>query len=304
MDRHVFSRDYAGAFRNVMSSVLNPGRTFRFYGVDRAIRNEWLPLTLRNNDGGGAWIANYAFHTFGDGFDSVLLEEWYAAHGVPHPRAAAIASEMTEFLLNEVVENSGTRVPNEDATTDLLIFDPMGLVLWRFKFMQDFFSGPLELTNWAGQPSIDLDNNTLQNASHQLVIRWSIPGTRNWRGLYAIGLSNLLGLSYGRRGGGAWSAAIGPYVKDNPVVDSLRDVRSATFGLNAGVFYDRDGSLLMSALYQRTSDLVRLNVNLYPGTLRVGGIRPGLWLQTVPRGGVRIGVASRWGFGLASGRDR
>jgi hypothetical protein len=111
-------------------------------------------------------------------------------------------------------------------------------------------------------------------------------------------------VSYGRKGGDALSIAVGPYVVDNPVVDTLNNAKSATFRMNGGVFYDRDGSLLVSAIYSARSDVSRLNVNVYPGMLRIGGFSPGVWLHTVPGGGIRVGVASRLGVGLGVGRDR
>jgi hypothetical protein len=303
-DRKVFSRDYAGSFHNVMESVLHADRTYREYGVGKAVRNEWLPLTARDDYGGGAWIANYQYHALGSGMVSVRMEEWFAQHGSSHPRAAAITAMMAAHLLNEVVENRGSTRPNEDATTDLLIFDPLGILVWRIDAVQRFFSGPLEFTNWPGQPSIDVNSGTLQNASQQFMLRGRIPGTQRWRLMYDIGLSHLLGVSYVRPNGGAWSAAIGPYVVTNPIVDTLRGARTATFRMNGGLFYDREGSLLFSALYAWHSEVAKLNVNVFPGVLRIGRLSPGVWLQTPERGGVRIGVVSRLGLGLGVGPER
>ncbi len=122
--------------------------------------------------------------------------------------------------------------------------------------------------------------------------------------MYELGMSNLLGVSYVRPNGAGWSAAVGPYVVDNPVVDSISGAKSATFRMNGGVFYDRNGSLMFSALYSARSDIARLNVNLYPGLVRVGAWKPGLWFQVPPRGGVRFGIVSRIGVGFGYGPDR
>jgi hypothetical protein len=303
-DPHVFTRDYAGAFRNVMTSVLQPDRTYRHYGVSRALRNEWFPLTGQDNKGGGSWIPNYEYHLFGSGMVSVRMEEWYAQHGASHPTLAAIGTVMVAHLLNEVIENDTFRGLNQDAATDLLIFDPLGILVWRSEAVQRFFSEKIQMTNWPGQPSVDINSRTLQNLGQQYMLRGRVPGTKQWRVLYIFGLGGVLGFSYGDPRTGAWSAAIGPYAENNPIVDSLTLTRTATLRANAGIYYDREGSLLFSANYSPKGDRARLNVNVYPGVLRFGNVRPGFWLQTVPGGRIRVGLASRWGIGLGLGPER
>lgn len=304
MDRHVFDRGYAGAFRNVMRSVLQADRTYRHYGVARAARNEWFPLTGKDDVGGGAWVPNYEFHLFGSGMVSVRLEEWYAQHGASHPTLDAIATMAVAHVLNEVVENDTWRGLNQDAVTDLLIFDPLGMLIWRIDAVQRFFSGPIQMTNWPWQPSLEVNTRTLQNSGQQYMMRGRLPGTQQWRVIYVFGMGGVLGLSHGDPRTGAWSAAVGPYTETIPIVDSLRNARTVTLRMAAGIYYDRDGSLLFSTHYSPRGEHARLTVNLYPGVLRFGKARPGLWLQTVPGGGVRLGLASRWGVGLGAGPER
>jgi hypothetical protein len=304
MDRHVFERDYAGAFHNVMRSVLQPGRTIRHYGVARAVKNEWFPLTGKDDNGGGSWIPNYEFHFFGSGMVSVRLEEWFAQHGAKHPTRDAIATMGFAHLLNEVVENDTWRGLNQDAVTDLLLFDPVGMLFWRIDAVQKFFSGPLQMTNWPWQPSIELTNGTLQNSGQQYMVRGRLPGTKDWRVIYLFGLGGALGLSYGDPQKGAWSGAIGPYTETISIVDSVRNARTVTLRMNAGIYYDREGSLLFSANYAPRSEQAHFSLNLYPGVLRVGTFRPGFWLQSVPGNRIRLGIATRWGVGLGVGPNQ
>jgi hypothetical protein len=303
-NRHVLSRNYGGAFGNVWRSLSHVDATYRAYGWRNAVRNELAPFSHRDGRGGGAWVANYEMHLLGSGMVSVRMEEWFAAHGATHPTALAVATLSAAHLLNEVVENGPTRTLNEDATTDLLIFDPLGLALWRVDAVQRLFSGPLELTNWPGQPSLDLPSKTLQNAGQQFVIRVPLPRTTHWKLLYDFGMTSLGGVSYSQPSGSAWSVALGADVIANPVVDSTTGAKTALFKFKGGVFYDRNGSLLFSLLASSRKDVGGVTANIYPGGMRIGSWHPGLWVQLPGSGGVRIGIASRWGIGLGTGPER
>lgn len=297
-DRHVFSRDYATGVRNVARSLWHFDRTYRFYGVANAARNEWLPVTTPRSAGGGAWVPNYEYHLLGAGMISVRMEEWFEQHDMPHPALLSAATLMASHVLNEVVENGAQRSLNEDAVTDLMIFDPAGLLLWRLDAVQRFFSGPVQMTNWPGQPSIDVVHHTLENAGQQYILRAPIPFVRDWSVFYDFGMSTLLGLS--RRGaqGSAWSGGLGLDAVDNPVVDDRTGAKTATLAFKGGLFYDRDGSLLFSILAGSRRGVARLTINFYPGMLNVAGTHPGFWFQIPDHGAARFGIATRLGIGL------
>jgi hypothetical protein len=303
-DRHVFRLPYAVAARNVWQSVVHADRTFRWYGYSRALQNEWLPITAPDNTGGGAWVPNYEYHLIGSGMVSIRMSEWFAQHGVTHPGLAAAATIMSAHYLNEIVENGSSTSPNEDATTDLLIFDIGGLALWQVDAVQRLFSGALQFTNWPGQPSIDIASGTIQNVGQQFVLRAPLPYTSHWKVMYDFGMSTLLGLSRTVGNGDAVSIGVGTDAVANPIVDARTGARGATLQFKGGVFYDRNGSLLGSIQFGSRLNDAAVNVNLYPGVLHIGGVSPGVWLQMPRTGGVRLGVASRWGFGLGHGPER
>lgn len=303
-DRHIFRRSYAFAAKNVWRSIIHADATFRFYGYDNALHNEWLPLTSSNDHGGGAWVPNYEYHLFGSGMISVRMEEWYRAHDVPHPFVASFATLMAAHYLNEIIENGATSTLNEDATTDLLIFDLGGIALWRWGAMQRLFSGPLELTNWAAQPSLDVPSQTLENAGQQFLLRARVPGTTNWRVLYYFGMTSLVGASRLLPNGDALSFAGGLDAVDNPVVDQRTGAKTATLKPKGAVFYDRNGSLLWSLQVGSRGSVAVVNANVYPGLLRIGSFNPGLWVQNPRGGGLRFGIVSRFGVGLGHGPER
>ncbi len=297
-DRRIAKRVTGIGVHNVVQSVLHADRTYRLYGYGRAVRNEWFPLSAVNKNGGGAWLPNYELHLMGSGMASVRMEEWYAQHGVSHPTAAAVTTMMTAHFLNEVVENAESRTPNEDAVTDLLIFDPLGILLWRSDAVQRFFSGPLEMLDWGGQPTYEYNTATVQDASQEFLVRWRLPGTERWRIGYMVGMSVMPFVAFGRPQTGVWTLGGGARVLSNPVVDSVTGAKTAKVGAKLSAFYDREGSLLFSAEFDPRGDRDKWTVNAYPGVLRIGAIRPGLWIQSVRHSGVRFGLVSGWGIGI------
>jgi hypothetical protein len=303
-DRRIFKRNYTVGAKNVWQSVVHAPATFRSYGLGRVVTNEWLPLSTTNNSGGGAWVPNYLYHLFGSGMVSVRMEEWYAQHGASHPTALSIGTLMTAHVANEIVENGMSRTPSADAATDLLLFDVAGIVLWRMDAVQRLFSGPLQLTNWPGQPSIDVASGTIENVGQQFVLRARVPGTEHWKVLYDFGMSTLAGLTYEKSNGDGVSVAAGVDAIANPVVDPRTGAKGATLRFKGAVFYDRQGSLLASLQVGSRRDNAVVNANVYPGV--VGGWKraPGLWLQVPRGGGLRFGLATRWGFGIGHGPVR
>jgi hypothetical protein len=303
-DRHVFRRDYAAGARNVMESVVHPVRTYADYGWRRAVRNEWLPLTPDDGKGGGAWVPNYLYHFFGGGMVGIRMSEWYAVHGVSHPELASATTFMGMQFLNEVVENAARRGSNEDATTDLLIFDPAALLVWRWGAMQRLFSGPLELTNWPAQPSIDVPSGTLENVGQEYVLRAPIPKLGAWHVFAYFNMTSLVGLSHPLPNGASLSVGGGVDAIDNPVVDPRTGAKGATLRPKAGIFYDREGSLLWSLQVGSRRDIAVVNANIYPGLVHVGGYSPGLFVQVPRHAGVRVGLVSPIGIGIGHGPER
>jgi hypothetical protein len=200
-----------------------------------------------------------------------------------------------------MIENGDSRLPNEDAVTDLYVFDLGGILLFSSDRVRRAFSETLELTNWPGQPSFDFARRTLENAGQQYVLRVPLPRTGRARLFYAFGVSTLGGVSIGRRGGTSVSLAAGADAVDNPVVDPATGRRTVLLRPNAGVFVDRGGSLLVSLVRTGQSDAL-LAANVYPGVLRLRGVSPGLWAQALRGGGVRVGLAAPLGFGVAVAR--
>jgi hypothetical protein len=137
------------------------------------------------------------------------------------------------------------------------------------------------------------------------VLRARLPRTDSWRLLYVFGMTGTFGLSRSLGGGRAFSMGTGFDAVENPIVDQRTGAKSATLRPKVGMYYDRDGSLLWSlAIGSPRSAVSWLTMSAYPGVLHVGRWSPGVWLQLPKGGGVRLGLASTLGVGIASGSAR
>jgi hypothetical protein len=301
-DRHVFRRQYGIGASNILNSLLHADRTYRFYGYERALRNEILPLSSSNNGtGGGGWETKYSLHTLGSGMVSARLVEWGQQHGVDHPVLLSAITMAASHFMNEILENGPTRLPNEDATTDFLIFNPGGFLLFQNERVQRVFADHVEFTNWPRQPTYIFASQTLENTGQEFVMRGGLPKTTSWRWLCTFGLSTLFGVSYSEGNGYSMSAAAGEDAIATPVSDARTAARTATLRPKESVFLDREGSLLASVDVGGTPHEVLASANVYPGALAQMPWLPGAWIEYLRAGGVRIGIVSRLGVGIGLG---
>lgn len=294
-DRRVLQLPYGVTAGNIASSVRHAPEVIRAYGVSRFVRHELLPLSTKAG-GGGGWVPNYQFHVLGSGMVTARMREWFIAHNVPHPALAAAGVMMASHVLNEMTERAGPR--SADAVADLLIFDPLGIALSHNATLQRLFSERFTLTNWPLQPVVSVPDLTLENTGQQYVLRAPLPGTSQWRGLYMFGVSTLFGVSRQLRDGYAVSMGLGADAVRITVLDSLTDRRTVDLRPNAGLFFDREGSLLASLLIRLEHESLA-TLNIYPG-LRVGNrtLPMGLFVGVRREGGVRVGLAGPFGFGI------
>ena len=299
-DRRILRLPYAITARNVRSSVFHARDAFDNYGWSRLARNELFPLTTKGS-GGGQWVPNYQFHLLGSGMVSARMTEWFEQHHVAHPVAWSALTMTVSHVLNEMTERPGPR--SVDAATDLLLFDPAGFLLFRSDRVQRLFSSTLELTNWPLQPSFTLPSQTLENGGQQFVLRFKVPRTTQWKGLYMFGVSTLFGVSRDVGQGRSFSVAVGADAVQTPVVDSATDTRTVILKPSAGLFLDRNGSLLISVLARVDYETVA-SINIYPGALAGRRLPFGVWASAMRRGGFRVGIASTLGVGVAHGTVR
>ena len=285
---------YGREIRNLAHSLSHIEQSYRQYGWSRAFHNEIFPLTGRE---GGQWVPNYQDHLFGSGMVSVRMTEWFTQHGYSHPELLSYTTMLASHVLNEIIEEPEPF--SVDALTDLLIFDQAGFFLWRNDWIQRWFSGRVTLTNWAGQPVVTFPNNGIENTSQSFVLQAPLPYTKKWRAFYFWGVTHIIGVSRDIGNGQSISGGIGEGATQLLKTDTLTDTRTVTLAPKAGIFYDRNGSLMASFILEASHGTFG-TLNIYPGLIHLGPNSPGLWLS-VRSSGTRFGLTMPFGLGVGYG---
>jgi hypothetical protein len=292
--RPIFKLAYGPGFHSLWYSVLHYDAVVRHFGVSNWLRDEVFPLSGKGS-GGGQWYPNYHLHLLGGGATYAEMVEWFEQHGASHPELLSGFTMYGWHVLTETVEHLGYCCENEDSLTDLTIFDLGSIILFNQDWAKRQFGRALEFKTWQGQPA--MIGQSLENAYMMAMIRTQLPGTTNWRAINTFGNAFLFGPSR-RVGADVWvSATAGFDPVDNPVIDAATNKKTATLKPNAGVFLDRQGSLLVSFITKGGSTNGP-TLNIYPGVVGWHGVSPGLWVQQVRGGGMRYGIVSPWGLGL------
>ena len=296
-DLRLRQQPFQPSLRNLGQTMQHIGPTLNEYGWRRLVRNELLPLTAKE---GGQWVPNWLDHLMGSGMVSARLAEWYRQHQVPHPAVMSYLTMTVSHVLNEVVERPGPR--SADPVVDLLLFNNLGFVLFRNQHVQRWLSGPVQFTSWGRQPTLSRDG-ALENAGQSFVLRTRLPGTQRWQFFYLYGNTHLVGASRRLGGSGlALSAGAGWGSEVLIVTDAATDTRTVTLGPKAGMFLDRNASLLASIVWDRTRRSL-LTLNVYPAWSAAHAWQPGVWVGVPERGGHwQLGVVSRLGVGVGLGR--
>ena len=286
-ERKIFTYPYAEWAENVWRTIRSPLRSIGDFGWWRFLSTEVLPLTIKEK--GNQWVPNYFLHVIGGGMHFRATEEWYRYHGFKSPRLWSIGTMVIYHALSEIVENRGNEELSVDHLADLFIFDPAGMLLFSNDKVCRFFSEKLSLAEWSMQPVINIRNGNLENMGQFYVAKYPLTKERNWHLMAHFGLHGMFGLTHRWTDGQALSVAGGLLVEDliRVAEEDTGRVLTAVLTWRAGLFYDRNNSLLAS-LMASTAPEYRLRLNVYPGILRIGPLSPG----------ILVSRSREWVFGI------
>jgi hypothetical protein len=299
--RKIFDIDYSNGFRNVMANLGHPFSSISHYGWHQFVGDELIPMSLNKKN--AQYWPNYQNHLIGGGMEFVMTTEYYRYHHAPVPGLLAFGTMSVYHIFNEVVENNDFSGDNVDPIADLLVFDPLGIVLFSIDGVPEFFAHSLRMNSWENQMAYDPWTKTIENHGINYSIKARLPSTDRWSFFYFWGMTGLVGLSYDAEDGNGFSAGAGLRAKELVPSGDQSGGRKLTADLtwNAGFFWDRNGSLLASLLVTGISDYT-VQANVYPGVIRVAGFSPGVFFGA-GEGGKFVGGLSVQGFpfGLAAG---
>jgi hypothetical protein len=299
-----FDFPYKTGWENLWHNLAHPAAAIDAYGWVDFITGEIIPFSVNSKN--AQYWPNYTMHLLGGGMSSRMMTEWFANHRYSHPRFFSLATITIYHMLNEVVENGDFRGYTVDPIADLYIFDPLSVVLFSNDRVARFFSQSLNYADWSYQLSFDPWRGTIQNNGQNFSMKWRLPWSQKWHLFYNYGNHGEAGFSYKLDQEKAVSFGAGLVAKNLVGVDGKdrSDLRSLTTDLvtTAGLFYDRNNSLMASVLYAGKLKSM-LRVNVYPGLLHIGCFSPGLfalldrddrWTMGVQVQKLPIGLARRF----------
>lgn len=288
---------HVGWKHSIVEAFTRPGPSIERFGWKRFIRIELLPLGFSVEEGN--WVANYAEHLLAGGLTMRMLDEWNRAHGVPFPRATAMATTYFASILNEITETRNVDEITAGGVADIAVFDIAAITLFHWDQPTRFFARTLQAADWSNQASFTFPNRQLQNNGQYMSLKVPI-GLDRTRLFIRGGMGAQFGISRKIGDANHLSAGIGGDTEVREVDASGHE--TVKFAPSAGVYFDRDNSLLWSVISSPAENLLALNV--FPGV--VGGpLRgAGLWAVYTRRHEVRFGLVHRRALGLGVGFGR
>lgn len=286
--------------RAVWESYTDPGAAIaRSGGWGEVLRREFLPYGWKVWE--WAWAANYTGHIVAGGITYRQLGEWYRAHGAPFPRLLAATTSYASIVINEIVETPSGE-GNGAIVTDLLFFDPLGMLLFEIDGVARFFSETLQAADWSPQASLTIPGGLLLNNAQIMAYKIPLPvvGERI-RGLVMVGLGGTSGVAVDLDGRHDLGVSWGFYAS-NRNLDGPKLVERITAHAGGALTLDRDGSLLASLTYQNKGSR-RVELNVYPGVLPGILGELGIWISNDQLYGPFAGIALRRTAGLGLGVD-
>ncbi len=289
--RDIINFPYNIALKNIWKNLKDPFTPIRNYGWGNFIQDQIFPLSL-NKKNGQFW-PNYSLHLIGGGMAYAKTREWFKYHNYPYPSLLSAFTTMTYHFINEVVEN-GWRVGDDvDPIADFYLFDIGGIVLFSSESVKRFFAEELNLSDWSQQPSLSLRNGEIHNNDQFFSIKWKFPFSDSWHAFYYFGTNGVGGLSYKFNNGSAISVGAGLAASDLIVLDEKTNKKTLGLVGNFAAFYDKNNSLLASVAVTIKTDYM-VNVNIYPGLLKIGDFSPGLWGAYSQNGNYIFGITATW----------
>ncbi|MCH7733490.1 MAG: hypothetical protein IIB44_13450 [Candidatus Marinimicrobia bacterium] len=292
---------FTSGTRHVLRAITNPIEIIEKFGWKYFLSQEVFPMSL--NADLAQYFPNYASHTIGNGMQYLKMAEWFDFHKVPYPYLfSGITTTIYQFI-NEVIESGGTKSMRVDPIADMLIFNPLGFLLFSTDFGKKFFSETLPLYDWSLQPVYNFQNHFLENAGQQFVVKYMIPRSKHYSAFFYWGIHGILGISYNYKKVHNFSLGIGRVV--NKLKERRRnDVIFLTPELDGaiGFFYDKNHSLMTSIILTGPR-IYGASMNIYPGYIRIGWFVPGIFISLEEGNKLLFGLTvTLFPLGIVSGK--
>lgn len=274
----------------LLKNLRDPLKQIRGYGWELFLRNEVIPTSLDRRH--MQYFPNYTLHLIGGGMTYRKLEEWYRFHEYPAPPLLSVLTTMSYHYLNELIETRNYAGVNVDPIADLFIFDPLGILLFSFDDVSDFFSTTVSLNDWSNQPAFSFAPFGVRNTGQNFVMKYPLSSSGKTSLFYHFGAFGILGLSLKTSdeesisfGAGIASKSVYTYDVNHYFV--AQTIHTGPIG---GVYLDRNNSLLASIVVTDSfNDLVR--VSCFPGLIP-WDISPGIFFSFGQESQFTVGITA------------
>lgn len=274
-----------------------PKEGIDWIGWDTFLRSEIL-ISTKN----GQWVPNYTMHLLGGGMEYARLADFYKYHGAKFPRIYAAFTATTEHLLNEFVENIDREWLNYGTVSDIYLFNNAGMIAFSFEPIQRFFAEKLILRSWLSQTSYIFSDNSIQNVGQYYSIKWQPPFMKKYSLFTHYGAGFMIGAGIDKNEN---TISFGAGFRTKSVSVYNEETRQETISAlpSAGVFVDKNNSLLASFIYNHGPDFYEnVKIEIYPGFIPMQNknLKLGFWVnlsfQQRSYAGITIGNIPSIGF--------
>ena len=301
-DREIFSFPYG--WSAVWASITRPGKAMeQAGGWGPVLKRHLIPFVGDDEVREAQWVPNYFGHLIEGGMAYRRQLEWNRLHDVPFSTLSAVVITQFAVLLNEAYETpKGDPFVDENGTAglfvDAVIMDPLGILLFHQDGVSRFFADKLGATIWPRQASLTLPGPRVINNGEAVVFRPKLWFTDAFRFFVRTGIGAQVGISVPRDDGLEVGVGIGAESHSRRL-DSA-GIESAEFSLSAGVWIDREGSLLFSMTWDEKTDR-SLAIDVFPGVISIAGTTLGAWFQFDRDYRPYFGITGRRTLGIGVG---
>jgi hypothetical protein len=286
--------------KNLTWNLSHPVSAIKQEGFSHFVETQIIPLSFDDRE--AYYWPNYTLHLIGGGMSYRMMESWFYYHNYPHPKIFSLLTLTAYHFLNEVVESNDYVGYDPDPIADMYIFNPLGILLFSSNTVSRFFSQTLNMADWSYQISFNPAMKSVENLGQNFVMKLWLNKSQSLGLLYHFGTHGELGLSFRQPDGDCFSFGLG--LVANKLIDqsNRRDLRELTADLvlTAGLFYDRNNSLMASLIYSKTQDF-KVRLNTYPGLFKLYNFSPGLFFSLNQKNLLSVGITVRFlPIGLAT----
>jgi len=274
--KDIFAQPYQVGFNNVIDNVINPFENIEKYGYRNFLRREIFNLSANSNE--SQFLPNFGLHVIGNGMQYRKLSEWYNYHAYPYPNLLSIMTTVSYQIINEIVENGDYKGTNVDPISDILIFNPLGILLFSTEAGQRLFSTKIPIFDWSMNPYFNLKYHSIYNTGQQYATKIKF-NSKSKNALFGYwGLISTFGISYNINETDAMSFSAGAVVaKLRSNEENLARFMIPDIDYSIAIFYDRNNSLLGSLILFGPR-FFNIRLEIFPGVIGFDRYKPGFYI--------------------------